>query len=353
MGGVTLQYVFLVIDPLSLVLILVEDPQSFAFLNPFLLVVIVRCGIRYGIRTMWLVWSVAIVAAAALLPTSAYWRAETELTLTFVLILAFVPIFFPSLIRRVHNIRAIEEERARLGAMNEFIATRSNFLSKVSHELRSPLQSIVSALDVFEMRHGHGVVEDDELIGRMRRSSMLLNTQLRDLQTLAKGEAGHLQMQAEPFEVGTLVEGVATAVRDAALAKGLSLHVELPPTPTFVVADGSRIDQVLTNLVVNSVRYTHAGDVRVTLHPYDGATKHLHFTIADTGPGIPPQHLPHIFDRFYKADASRAGTHVPSGSGLGLSIVRAIVSRHGGEVRAANGPGGGAVFTITLPSAPR
>jgi signal transduction histidine kinase len=207
MGGVTLQYVFLVIDPLSLVLILVEDPQSFAFLNPFLLVVIVRCGIRYGIRTMWLVWSVAIVAAAALLPTSAYWRAETELTLTFVLILAFVPIFFPSLIRRVHNIRAIEEERARLGAMNEFIATRSNFLSKVSHELRSPLQSIVSALDVFEMRHGHGVVEDDELIGRMRRSSMLLNTQLRDLQTLAKGEAGHLQMQAEPFEVGTLGGG--------------------------------------------------------------------------------------------------------------------------------------------------
>ena len=140
-GGTGIQYTFLVVDPLALVLILVEDPRTFAFLNPFLLVVIVRCGIRYGIRTMWLVWSVSIVAAATLLPKSTYWRTETELTLTFVLILAFVPVFFPSLIRRVHNIRAIEEERARLDAMDQVITARSAFLSKVSHELRSPFKA--------------------------------------------------------------------------------------------------------------------------------------------------------------------------------------------------------------------
>jgi signal transduction histidine kinase/ActR/RegA family two-component response regulator len=293
------------------------------------------------------VWVVTIIAAAALLPTSNYWRSETELTLTFVLILAFVPIFFPSLIRRVHKVRAIEEERARLGAMNEVIATRSAFLSKVSHELRSPLQSIVSALDVFEMRHGHGVVEDDELIGRMRRSSMLLNTQLRDLQTLAKGQAGHLQMHPEPFEVSSLVEGVATAVRDAALAKGLDLHVELPPEPVFVVADGSRIDQVLTNLVVNSVRYTHVGDVRLVLHPYDADAQRLRFTVSDTGPGIPPAMLPSLLepDKLVSSTARKG-----LGSGIGLAVVRTLVDHLGGTISVSSQENVGTTFEVQIPA---
>jgi signal transduction histidine kinase len=194
---------------------MVVDPERLAFLNPFLLIVVIRCGIRYGTRTMWLAWAVTATAALLLLPTSDYWRKETELTLAFGLLLTLIPVFFISLIRRVHQVRAIEEERARLGALNQITVSRSEFLSKVSHELRSPLQSIVSALDVFEMRHGHGAAGDDELIGRMRRSSMLLNTQLRDLQTLAKGEAGHLAMHPEPFEAAALVEGVAMAARDS------------------------------------------------------------------------------------------------------------------------------------------
>ena len=346
-GALPFQYLYLVADPLVLMAGMVVDPHRLASLNPFLLIVIIKCGIRYGTRTMWLVWGVTCAAALLLLPTSKYWRTEPELALAFGLLLALIPVFFISLIRRVHHIRAIEEERARLGAMNEFIATRSNFLSKVSHELRSPLQSIVSALDVFEMRHGHGVVEDDELIGRMRRSSMLLNPQLRDLQTLAKGEAGHLQMQAEPFEVGTLVEGVATAVRDAALAKGLSLHVELPPTPTFVVADGSRIDQVLTNLVVNSVRYTHAGDVRVTLHPYDAATKHLHFTVADTGPGIPPAMLPALLEP-HKLESSTVRKGL--GSGIGLAVVRTLVDHLGGTISVTSEENVGTSFEVRIPA---
>jgi signal transduction histidine kinase len=108
--------------------------------------------------------------------------------------LASVPVFFSSLIRRIHKVRAIEEERARVAAMQELTTARSAFLAKVSHELRSPLQSIVSALDVIEMRHVRAFEDDGELIARMRRSSLLLNTQLRDLLTLAKGEAAHLEL---------------------------------------------------------------------------------------------------------------------------------------------------------------
>ena len=87
----------------------------------------------------------------------------------------------------------------------------------------------------------------------------------------------------------------------------------------------------------------------MTLHA-EAAGDRVRMTVADSGPGIPPEHLAHIFDRFYKADASRAGTRVASGSGLGLSIVRAIVVRHGGEVHAANAPAGGAVFELLLPA---
>jgi hypothetical protein len=167
--------------------------------------------------------------------------------------LASVPVFFSSLIRRIHKVRAIEEERARVAAMQELTTARSAFLAKVSHELRSPLQSIVSALDVIEMRHVRAFEDDGELIARMRRSSLLLNTQLRDLLTLAKGEAAHLELRPEPFEALALVEALADGVRELALAKGLELVIEVPRDAIFVVADGARIDQVLANLAVNSI----------------------------------------------------------------------------------------------------
>jgi signal transduction histidine kinase/ActR/RegA family two-component response regulator len=348
-SGVALQYVFLIADPVVLMTGMVVDPHRLASLNPFLLIVIIRCGIRYGTRTMWLAWGVTVAAALLLLPASEYWRKEGELALSFGLLLALIPVFFISLIRRVHQVRAIEEERARLGALNEITVSRSEFLSKVSHELRSPLQSIVSALDVFEMRHGHGVAEDDELIGRMRRSSMLLNTQLRDLQTLAKGEAGHLAMHPEPFEAAALVEGVAIAARDAAHQKGLALQVDLPSDPVFVVADGSRIDQVLTNLVVNSVRYTESGEVRLTLHPFDQATSQLHFTVADTGPGIPRDLLPSLLEPD-KLVAPAAAPRKGEGSGIGLAVVRTLVDHLGGTISVNSREGLGTTFDVRIPA---
>lgn len=345
--GIGAQYVYLVLDPVLLILLLVVDAPRIAFLNPFLLLVIIRCGIRYGTRTMWLAWSVTFIAATVFLPFSNYWRKETEATLAFGLLLMLIPAFFISLIRRVHKVRLIEEERARLRAMHEVVSARSAFLAKVSHELRSPLQSIVSALDVFEMRHGREGADDDELIGRMRRSSMLLNTQLRDLLTLAKGESGHLQMHPEPFEARALLEGVALAARDAASAKGLELQVTLPREAVFAVADGARIDQVLTNLVVNSVRYTYSGHVQLTLHPYDAATRRLHFTVADTGPGIPQAMLPSLLepDKLV-TPPERKG----EGSGLGLAVVRTLMSHLGGEVSVSSVEGDGTRFDLRIPA---
>ena len=346
-SGVALQYLFLVADPLALVLVLFEDAEHFAFLSPFLLVVVVRCGIRYGTRVMWLAWTVTCAAAGVLLPLNQYWRRETELALSFALTLVFVPVFFPTLIRRVHQVRAIEEERARLKAIQEGVNARNNFLARVSHELRSPLQSIVSALDVFEARHGHAIEGDDELIARMRRSSMLLNAQVGDLLTLARGQAGSLELHPEPLEVTSLMEGVQLATRDAAAEKGLRLELQCPPEALFVVADGARIDQVLTNLVVNSIRYTENGWVQIKLHAYDAENTCLRFTISDSGCGMPADRLQNLFapDRFLLS-ADRRG----EGFGIGLAVVRTLVDRLGGTISAESQAGRGTTFELQIPA---
>lgn len=346
--GVYFLYIFLALDPLFLIAVLIEDPRTFAFLNPFLLVVIIRSGIRYGIRTMYLAWGATLVGAV-FLPTSAFWRTELELTFAFLLSLAFPPMFFSSLIRRVHNVRVIEEDRARLIAMHEVSTARSVFLAKVSHELRSPLQSIVSALDVIEMRHGNAFAHDVDLIGRIRRSSLLLNTHLRDLLTLAKGEAGRLEICPETFEARALVEALAEAGRELAIDKGIAFLVDLPPEPVFVVADGSRIDQVLTNLVVNSIRYTRTGQVKVTLEGYESSTRQLRFVVADTGPGIPKEALPTLFAPDKVATGvDRRG----EGSGLGLAIVRTLVSHLGGTISVTSREGEGTRFELGFPAEP-
>ena len=122
------------------------------------------------------------------------------------------------------------------------------------------------------------------------------------------------------------------------------------PSLEAVLADPKRLEQAVQNLVANAVRHSpDGGQVSVEIADRGNAVA---IVVQDTGPGIPVEHLPRVFDRFYKADESRAGTEVPSGSGLGLSIVQAIVVRHGGSVTAANAPEGGARFEILLPRMP-
>ena len=343
-------YFFLLSDPVFFISTLALDPRTFAFLHPLLLVIVVRTGIRYGLKTMYVSWGAAIVGSLLLL-TSEFWRRETSLASAYVLMLFCVPLFFASLIRRIHNIRAIEHEHARFAALNESTLARSAFLAKVSHELRSPLQGIVSALDVLSMRRPPraGADADDELISRIRRSSLLLNTHLRDMLTLAKGEAGRLEMRPEPFDAGTLVESVATSAADLASDKKLELIVDVPAAATFVVADGARIDQILTNLVINSIRYTETGQVRLALAAYDTSARLLRFTVSDTGPGIPSAMLPTLLtpDRVVTGSERRG-----EGSGIGLAIVRTLVDHLGGRIEVNSQLGKGTTFTVEIPAEP-
>ena len=341
-------YAFLLLDPLLLVVILAFDPHDFAFLYPLLFVVVVRAGLRHGIRTLYFVWAATLVMSVLLL-TRPYWREEIELALAFLLMLLLVPVFFATPIRTIHGARAMHEERARLAARQAEVVARSAFLARVSHELRSPLQGIVSALDVLALRQGPRPGAEDELIQRIRRSSLLLNTHLRDLLTLAKGEAGHLELRPEPFDACALVETVAGSAMDLAHDKQLELVVEVPDEAMFVVADAARIDQILTNLVINSIRYTATGQVRVALRSYASDRRALEFVVSDTGPGIPEAMLPTLLapDRTLSGSERRG-----EGSGLGLAIVRTLVDHLGGRVAVTSRIGRGTTFTVTVPAEP-
>jgi len=127
------------------------------------------------------------------------------------------------------------------------------------------------------------------------------------------------------------------------------MELDIAPDTPEILGDAGRLEQAVQNVAANAIRHTPAGG-RVILQaaPANGG---VHISVRDSGQGIPPEHLPRVFDRFYKVDASRANTAVPSGSGLGLSIVRAIVETHGGAVTAGNAPEGGAVFELQLPAA--
>jgi signal transduction histidine kinase len=167
-----------------------------------------------------------------------------------------------------------------------------------------------------------------------------------DLLDLARLEGGADVLKPAPVNVSDLFARIADRHGPAMAERGILLATELPDRSLTVWGDSSRLEQALQNVAANAIRHTPQGG-RIILRGerLDGRVR---ITVTDSGPGIPLEHLPHIFDRFYKADASRAGTTIPSGSGLGLSIVHAIVARHHGEVSASNGRDGGAQIELLL-----
>lgn len=155
-----------------------------------------------------------------------------------------------------------------------------------------------------------------------------------------------MALQVEAVDAAAAIQRAADVMRPAAGNAGVLLLAELRATPA-AAADPARFDQVLRNLIENAIEHTPAGGTVTVSSHADGPE--VVVEVADTGEGVPPEHLPFVFERFYRADPSR--TRATGGAGLGLAIVRQIVEAHGGSVTAANRPGGGATFVIRLPVA--
>lgn len=229
--------------------------------------------------------------------------------------------------------------------------TRRQLLADVSHELSTPLSAIRGYVETLSMPN---VPLDNGARERYLRivsdEAERLEHIIGDLLDLARLEGGGGTWRSQRVPVAFLLERVRHRHERAVREKHLTLEIDHDPSATFVSGDQNRLEQALQNLVANALRHTpQGGTVSVRAASADG---NIVLTVDDTGPGIPPEHLERVFDRFYKVDESRTGTEMPSGSGLGLSIVRAIVVRHGGTVTASNVPGAGARFTVVLPGPP-
>jgi signal transduction histidine kinase len=221
--------------------------------------------------------------------------------------------------------------------------SRRDLVANVSHELKTPITAVRAHLENLL----DGVERPDPatlevMLGQADRLGRLVDQLLE----LSKLESGEIPLRREQLALRPLVDELITEIDVARSDRSVSLRNEVPEDLPALFADRERLHQVLFNLVDNAVRFTpEGGDVRVTAHRVNGSVQ---IAVADTGAGIPAEHLPRLFERFYRADPARSRDD--GGTGIGLAIARSVVEAHGGTIRAESEPGRGSVFTFDVPA---
>ena len=247
------------------------------------------------------------------------------------------------------DVRSRDETGVLGQAFNDMAASlaaaetaRKNLIAEVSHELRTPLtvvqgnlQAILDGVYPLEMAQVTGLYEETRLLTRL----------VDDLHDLALADAGQLRLERSAIDMGEIARGAVAQFGPVAEAGGVSLRLSLPEERSAVVGDSDRLAQVLRNLLSNALRHTPAGGEVAVVVRVTGDRVQL--VVRDTGSGISPADLPHVFDRFYRGDRSRS--RQGGGAGLGLAIARQLVRAHAGELTVESSPGTGTTFTMTLP----
>ena len=221
---------------------------------------------------------------------------------------------------------------------------RRDLVANVSHELKTPISALRAHLENLL----DGVERPDpETLQVMLAQSERLGRLVDQLLDLSRLESGDVPLHRERVELAPLVSQVLSEIEVASSGRGIRLQGTVPVDLPAVHADRERVHQVLFNLLDNAVRFTPPGGcVTVSADEHDGS---IDVRVVDTGPGIPAEHLPRLFERFYRADPARA--HRDGGTGIGLAIARSVVEAHGGRIWAESRPGEGSVFTFELPVA--
>jgi signal transduction histidine kinase len=225
--------------------------------------------------------------------------------------------------------------------------TTNEFLANMSHEVRTPLNGVVGLSQVLAR-----VVKEPaqaRIIEAMMASAHQLETLLSDVLAAAKLSAGQTEVCAEPFAIAATVRAAGAAWAGRAAERGLALVVEAPEAiEQAVVGDPTRLRQILDHLLSNAIKFTDAGEVRLSLSRLDeGERPHFLVAVADTGVGFDPAIKERLFQPFQQADGSATRRH--GGTGLGLSISRGLAELMGGALDGAPRPEGGSVFTLDLP----
>jgi signal transduction histidine kinase len=227
---------------------------------------------------------------------------------------------------------------------------RRAMTADIAHELRNPLAVQRASLEALQ----DGIFPlTPESLDPILEQNLLLTRLVEDLRTLALADSGQLALERTPTDLASLVRRVMERFEPQAATQQVNLQLEvrstaIHPLPT-VHLDPVRVEQILNNLLSNALRQLPSGgSIRLSLETApEAAPRVVRIRVLDSGAGIPPEALPHIFERFYRAGRSRSRSE--GGSGLGLAIARQLAEAHGGSLEAANDPAGGAVFTLTLP----
>ncbi len=255
---------------------------------------------------------------------------------------------------RLYEAQRAGEQRARIAADSERAARseaerasrmKDEFLATLSHELRTPLNAILGWSQILQRQPSDAdeLAEGLEVIERNAR----MQTQLiEDLLDMSRIISGKVRLDVQRLDLGSVVQAAIATARPTAEARGVRLQAVLDPLAGPVSGDPERLQQVFWNLLSNAIKFTpKGGRVQVVL---ERVNSHLEVSFIDTGEGISPEFLPHVFDRFRQSDGSTTRRH--GGLGLGLSIVKQLVELHGGNVRAkSGGEGQGSTFTVSLP----
>jgi two-component system phosphate regulon sensor histidine kinase PhoR len=221
---------------------------------------------------------------------------------------------------------------------------RQEFLSNVSHELRTPLTAIITFVETLENGADEDPANSRRFLSVIRRNAERMHGLINDILELSAIEAGTVAVETKDVRLASLVGECFTALAARAGERRVRLRNEVPPD-VLVRADARRLEQMLTNLVDNAVKFNReGGEVVVT---YERGAGRDRVTVSDTGEGIAPEHLPRIFERLYRVD--RARSRALGGTGLGLAIVKHLARAHGGEATVRSTPGEGSAFTIELP----
>lgn len=226
---------------------------------------------------------------------------------------------------------------------------QQEFVADASHELRTPLTVLRSATDLLNRHRDEPLAANGELFDDVRQEIARLERLAGDLLTLARSDFGEIALAVGEVDLASLTADVVRRMKPLAQERGVKLDHQAPDGALFLEADPDRLQQVLLILLDNALKHTPSGGqitARVRRHGGEAVLE-----ISDTGEGIPPEHLPRVFDRFYRVD--RARSRARGGAGLGLAIARSLVEAHGGQLELASAPGAGTTATVRLPLSSR
>jgi signal transduction histidine kinase/CheY-like chemotaxis protein len=245
------------------------------------------------------------------------------------------------------RLRLLESERSARAEAERASELKDEFLATVSHELRTPLGAMLGWTQILQLRP-MSPAELHQGLSAIERNARAQTQLIEDLLDMSRITSGTLRLDVQPVYPAAFIEPAVETVRPAAAAKEIRMDSILDPSAGPITGDVSRLQQVVWNLLSNAIKFTpKGGKVQVRLRRVNS---HVEVSVADTGIGIAPEFLPHVFERFRQADGSP--TRAFGGLGLGLSIVRRLVELHGGSVEAqSDGIGQGACFSVNLPVA--